>query len=214
VAARNINEKNATLNANQGRIHVSVIGSCVKVNGQTMHALPLADSFISIIPEAITELSADYLLLIENHRAFTRIRDFVFHEDLTGTLAVYRGDPDTPHGETWARRLAGCFNIRLITFADFDAAGLSIGLGARSDALLLPEITTVRTLRGSSEDYQVQFDQWVRVQHDPRLAEEVAPWLQLYKDKKEGVTQERMLAFGVPLRLVHLPSSSTEDHGR
>lgn len=187
VSRGGVNEKNAKLPTNHGRIQITIMSSGVRMNGQAIQPFPLDDSFISINPEAIEDLAADYILLVENHRAFIRIRDFLFHENLTRTLAIYRGDTkDHLHGESWARKFKERFDIKLITFPDFDAGGLHIALGARSDGLLLPEIEAVRTLRGSSEDYQTQFNQWVHVKKNQRLVDVAAPWLNLYGDKKKG----------------------------
>src|SRR5690554_345365 len=88
VASRSLNEKNARLLTGQGRLLISALGDGIKINGRPLPLLPVNDAFVSVGPEAVEEVTAQAIVLVENSRAFHRMRDFQHQSDLTGHLAV------------------------------------------------------------------------------------------------------------------------------
>jgi len=207
TAAQSIHEKHAHRTAQGKRVLLQPLATGIFINGQEIPVLSLQDACLSVSPDAITTLDADALLVVENSRAFHRLRDQRLTDSHNRWLAVYRGDPQHASGQTWARDIAQRQQVRLFAYTDFDPAGMIIALGMEAEQMLLPNLEDMAGLAGSEPDFDRQQTQWTQLQSSVPANSALAPWVDHLRKHKAGFTQERMLAAGVALETVPVEPS-------
>jgi hypothetical protein len=197
-----INEKVGLASKVRQRVWLAAIGHGVSLNGSD---LPLIEgSFISMSMSMIHEIRAEHLLLVENKAAFEGFHHVAGAFDRRGVLAVYRGDPETPYGQRWARAAADSFGVPLSAYMDFDPAGIAMGVSAGATQLLLPAPAELEQLQGSTDDFRNQHISWESVRKRATSADPLAPWVGLLNERKAGFTQERLIAHRVRHQWVRL----------
>jgi hypothetical protein len=198
TAASAIDEKLSKSTDEGKRILIGAWG-CPAINGEQLPQLP--GGYLSMPQEAITSIECDYLVLIENYPAFTRLSEASGHFKGLHLLAVYRGDPERPNGQVWAREMAGRTGIPLAAYADFDPAGLCIAFQSGAQHLILPELDSLSGIRGSAVDFTNQHIQWEHLRNMVMPAS-MLPYIQFLERRREGFTQERQIAQHADLKLV------------
>lgn len=177
-------------------------------NGVSIDEKPLAlihESFLSLRRTRDYQFQARALVIVENHDAFVQHEDLKGEFQREGLLSVYRGDPRTPYGQSWASHVSGSKDIPLWGWFDFDPAGIAMALHCGAQRLLLPDLdqlvkTQKEGLTGSSHDYKSQHDQNVFIDTNVSSQSALRPYVQFLQTVKGGFTQERLLAHEIPHR--------------
>lgn len=210
VALSVTNEKVASAPPSSTRLLVAAMSHGVRANGEDLPSL--RGAFVSVPNDTIHQVEARYLLLVENKPAFEslfRVRgDYVTE----GMLAVYRGDPQTPYGQRWAREISQSHNIPLAAYMDFDPAGLSMGISAGASRLLLPLPEELTDVDGSAHDFRNQHIDWERLRKGGGKTDVIKPWIEYLGLRKAGFTQERMIAHQISHTWINLPEESSGGH--
>jgi len=145
------------------------------------------------------------VLMVENLETFNDISEFDIVSLLPDhTIVVYRGDPQTTGGMRLLKRLLdeeGLINS--VWFSDFDPAGIEMALASKCRLLLLPELSSLESIKGDKDDFSNQYLQLMRLR-SKNLSSELAPYIDYLDKRKEGFTQERMLAKQVRMQLFAL----------
>ncbi|GBO90449.1 DUF7281 domain-containing protein [Marinobacter salsuginis] len=208
TAASAIDEKLSKRTDEGKRILMGALG-CPAINGQQIPQLP--GGYLSMPQEAITWIECDYLVLVENYPAFTRLSETSGHFKGLRLLAVYRGDPERPNGQVWAREMAGRTGIPLAAYADFDPAGLCIAFQSGAQHLILPELESLSVVQGSAEDFTNQHIQWEHLRNMVMPAS-LQPYFRFLEQRREGFTQERQIAQHTTLKLVSMAPARGGHH--
>lgn len=175
-------------------------GNTLSINGEECR-LPTG-SFLTIDEDS--HFDCDILLLIENKEAFWNLDQYIIDGDLGNKkiTAVFRGDPEVPHSQRRIKDfLVKNTHVDLMVFADYDPAGLEIALTVfpgRLKTIVLPDIVKLNEINGSEADFIKQKNQFDRLK--PPMS--ISKWVDYLAEKKEGFTQERMLATNVSFQMV------------
>tara|TARA_R110001583_G_C5670557_1_gene410903 strand:+ start:6362 stop:7228 length:867 start_codon:yes stop_codon:yes gene_type:complete len=192
VALSATNEKIAPAPPPSTRLLITAMGRGVRLNGKD---LPVLDgAFVSIPIAMIQQVDARFLLLVENKPAFESLFKVAGDYDRDRVLAVYRGDPQTPYGQRWARKASQSHSIPLAAYMDFDPAGLSMGISSGASRLLLPIPDELSALKGSAHDFRNQHIDWERLRKGGGKTDVITPWIEYLGSRKAGFTQERLIA--------------------
>jgi len=203
------NEKVATQTTAAKRVLVAPMGPEVQING---HPLPVIEgAFISMAIGDIVTVDARQLLIIENKAAFERMAALSGDFDRLGVLAVYRSDPQNPHGQQWAQQAASWNNIPLAACMDFDPAGLSMGISSGAQRLLVPKLEDLMHLDGSQDDFRNQHIDWLRLRPLADNPHTLTHWVRFLRDRRAGFTQERLISHAVRHEWVVLPDEVADD---
>ena len=181
----------------------------VRANGENLPSL--RGAFVSVPIDTIQQVEARYLLLVENKPAFESLFRVRGDYDTEGMLAVYRGDPQTPYGQRWAREISKSHNIPLAAYMDFDPAGLSMGISSGASRLLLPLPEELPEVDGSAHDFRNQHIDWERLRNSGGKTEGIKPWVEYLGLRKAGFTQERMIAHRISHTWMDLPEEPSGD---
>lgn len=203
VARSVTNEKTASSKLPAPRLLLAALGPGVRLNGQELPALEGA--FVSMAIDKVHQIDARYLLLVENKPPFESLFDVEGRFEKEGVLAVYRGDPQNPYGQRWARDTSRLHNIPLAAYMDFDPAGLSIGISSGASRLLLPVPGELASLEGSAHDFRNQHIDWERLRKGEGKAGAILPWIEYLDSRKAGFTQERMIAHRISHTWIDVP---------
>ena len=157
---------------------------------------------LSVDGSSITSLCAGALVVIENSRAFQRIRDQLLTVVPHRWLAVYRGDTEFASGQVWARDQARQHRIRLFAYPDFDPAGLMIAISMGAEHVLVPDLDALENVPGKPDDVDRQQDQWSQLQRAVPPGSILSNWVDFLRQRKAGFTQEHLLSYRIPLELV------------
>lgn len=187
-------EKLSASTDNRERVLVSAIGPAVKVNGTTLPEIE--GSHISLVTEFVRSIECDQLLIVENLAAFNSLYRLLLNLHGHSVLAVYRGDPSRPLGQTWAKRMTKEMDIPLAAYMDYDPAGLDMALRSGAQSIILPLVADLENVKGSPSDFSNQHIQWEQLRW-MELPDCVADHCSYLATRKEGFTQERMLALGI-----------------
>lgn len=198
-----INEKVGLASSAPRQVRLAAIGDGVRLNGAAMPVI--AGAVLSMAVGMIHDIKARYLMLVENKASFEHIHRVAGNYDKTGILAVYRGDPEAPHGQSWAREASRSFSIPLAAYMDCDPAGIFMGVSSGARRLLLPVPEALSELAGSSDDFRNQHVGWESLKARSTLREQLAPWLDLLEQRKVGFTQERLIAHTIDHQWVEVP---------
>lgn len=175
----------------------------VVLNGQIIN-LPNR-SHIEIGLSEIDTIELGCVLMVENLETFNDISEFDIASLLPDNImVVYRGDPQTTGGMRLLKRLMDEEpSINSVWFSDFDPAGIEMALASKCRLLLLPELSSLESIKGDKDDFSNQYLQLTRLR-SKNLSSELAPYIDYLDKRKEGFTQERMFAKQVRLQLVTL----------
>lgn len=195
-------EKLSASTDSRERVLVGAIGPAVKVNGTSLPELE--GSHISLVTEFVRSIECDYLLLVENLPAFNSLYRLLLNFKGHSVLAIYRGDPHRPLGQKWASRMSVEKDIQLAAYTDYDPAGLTIALQAGASSIILPRVADLQSVKGSGSDFTNQHIQWEQLRRMgvPEPLGEHCNYLAL---RKQGFTQERMLALSIVHQWLPLP---------
>lgn len=207
TAASAIDEKLSKSTDEGERVLLGAWG-CPAINGERLPQLP--GGYISMPQEAITSIDCDYLVLIENYPAFTKLNRLSGQFEGLRLLAVYRGDPERPNGQVWARGASARTGIPMAAYADFDPAGLCIAFQSGSRHLILPELESLSGVKGSPADFTNQHIQWEHLRKMV-LPGSMRPYTQFLEQRREGFTQERLIAQRTRLQLVPVDEVTTHE---
>ncbi|MBL4575572.1 MAG: hypothetical protein JKY51_05675 [Opitutaceae bacterium] len=145
------------------------------------------------------------ILIIENLETFTDICDIQINSSLPeNTAVVYRGDPQTTGGIKLLKKLMkNNTNIFSVWCGDFDPAGIDMALSSKCDHLLLPALNDLDDIQGDKDDFSNQHPQLTRLLSNNESSE-LAHYIDYLDKRKQGFTQERMLAKQVSQQVVTL----------
>jgi hypothetical protein len=203
VSKLTINEKVASNTTLARHIRLSPMGGGVMLNYKE---LPVIDgAFMTMKTGTVEQVMARFLLLVENKAAFEDLSRVAGDFERQGVLAVYRGDPESPYGQQWAREASKRFHIPLAAYMDFDPAGLSMGVQSGANQLLVPVPQGLHDLQGSTHDFRNQHTDWVWLGGHAGPDHELAPWTAVLAEHKAGFTQERLIAHRIDHQWLTLP---------
>jgi len=206
TAASAIDEKLSRSTDEGTRILLGAWGSPA-INGERLPQL--SGGYISMPQEAISSIDCDYLVLVENYPAFTRLSQASGDFEGLRLLSVYRGDPGRPNGVVWARESSARTGIPLVASADFDPAGLCIALQSGARHLIIPALDSLSGVKGSLEDFTNQHIQWEQLRK-MALPGSLQPYIQFLEQRREGFTQERLIAQSATLQMVSLDAEMSQ----
>jgi len=176
---------------------------CIVLNGQTLKLQKRMHIEIDLTD--IKTLEIGCILMVENLETFTDICDIQINSPLPeNTAVVYRGDPQTTGSIKLLKKLMKSeTNITSVWCGDFDPAGIEIALSSKCNHFLLPVLNELDNIQGDKEDFSRQHRQLTHL-----LSKNMYPELECYIDyldnRKQGFTQERMLAKQVSQQVVTL----------
>jgi hypothetical protein len=200
AVARNASNEKLAVSTGQAKdvLWIKALGVGVLLNGQTLPAIPSLAAKVSI--EHVDRLDCSKLIVVENRAAFESLEQVVGEAGRAGVAALYRGDPSAPYGQSWLseKRYSG----DLGGYFDFDPAGLAMGLQSGAQWLLLPDLEDLTLVKGKSEDFDRQFQQWQFVCSSNQSV--LVPWVEYLSDRREGYVQERLIAMAVRHQWVQL----------
>lgn len=198
TAASAIDEKLSKSTDEAERVLLGAWGSPA-INGERLPQLP--GGYLSMPREEITSIDCDYLILIENYPAFTRLCEAAGYFKGLRLLAVYRGDPERPNGQVWAREISALTGTPLAAYTDFDPAGLCIAFQSGARHLVLPELASLSGVKGSAADFTNQHIQWEHLRKMV-IPASLEPYIKFLEQRRAGFTQERQIAQHATLTLV------------
>lgn len=186
----------------------------VQVQGKT---LPIIDGVHYELTDFETcglEMLSGTMLIVENIEVFAEIQQVTKYLDIIPrpVLAIYRGDPQSKKGINFVRNMKQLEpNHRVGVFADFDPAGIEIGLSMKPNFLLLPDLSFLNSIESlknklfQSNLFQQQYHQYLRL--NTYLASnhsDLNPYLAWLKKHKAGITQEHLIVNNIPLKIIFL----------
>ncbi|GBO86232.1 DUF7281 domain-containing protein [Marinobacter salsuginis] len=187
-------EKLSASTDNRERVLVSAIGPTVRVNSTTLPELE--GSHVSLVTEFVRTIECDHLLVVENLPAFNSLYRLLLDFQGQSVLAVYRGDPTRPMGQTWAKHMSEEMDIPLAAYMDYDPAGLVIAIGSGAQTIILPRVSDLENVNGSQTDFTNQHIQWEQLRR-MGMPGQLSFHCDYLGARKRGFTQERMLALGI-----------------
>ena len=203
ISAQQISEKQGSAPVKETWIKVKSLAGANTINNMPIQVPEF--SHIEISTDDIKNTDTDAVVLIENLEPFKVISSLIIKGLPNNSIAVYRGDNQGGMAYSWIKSVVKSLpKIKLITFPDFDPAGIDIALGAKASAIILPCLDSLVELTGSKEDYTNQLHQLHQRMDRLDIHPSLLPWVRYLKTKKEGFTQERMIAKGVKFQVVCL----------
>lgn len=177
----------------------------------------------------ISSIDATNLLIVENLETFNLFTHSMCSELSGDVLAIFRGGPNDDkvdgevakknvnkdpyiHPEVFAQSIKDNKGIPLISYFDFDLAGLALMTHIRYDYCILPSrLEDLKKIKPNKDDFLNQRDKYMP--SDTRVRS--FKWLPTYIDyildvRKGSFVQERLSAFDVPLSLFKLISTTHE----
>ena len=186
----------------------------VQVQGKT---LPIIDGVHYELTDFVTcglEMLSGTMLIVENIEVFAEVQQVTKYLDIIPrpVLAIYRGDPQSNKGVNFARDLKHIEpTIKVGVFADFDPAGIEIGLSMKPNFILLPDLTFLDSIESLKSRllqpnlFQQQHHQYLRLNN--YLSSNhicLSPYLLWLNKHKAGITQEHLIVNNIPLKVIFL----------
>jgi hypothetical protein len=175
-------------------VSVRCIGNCT-LDGRSLFT-PDGTHLVATLEQA-RAISCDQIMVVENFETFQQIMSYRWIQWAgTGTLLVYRGDPDSPNRDATALVRERAEPVR--GFFDFDPAGLIMARAIPADrfvGLVLPGREWLRTAANTPHGRQL-YDRQLRA-FGSTLDEASEPLIQqnwvFMKSLASAVAQEGML---------------------
>lgn len=191
AAQRNPNEKQAKLKPTHHLILAAVThGVALKAINQHFH--PSQQTNIELDVSKLILDTFECLVVVENRDSFNDWFEYKHYASLVNPLIIYRGDKH--HSTACKTILRSWLNTQsykpAIYFGDLDLAGLRIAISAGYSHLLLPEYTwlTKQVIKPHYPDNQQKY--LTRLERD--CPKGWQPLLQLMRDKRAGLRQQKM----------------------
>jgi hypothetical protein len=207
VSSQQINEKQGAALVKETWIKIKSLTGVNQINDIPIQVPKL--SHIEISKDDISSTNTEALILIENLEPFKVASSLAITGLPNHSMAVYRGDNESGMAYSWIKSVIEALpQTKLITFADFDPAGIDIAMGAKSSAIILPCLDSLKSIQGSKEDYSNQLHQLHQRMDSSDIPPPLLPWTEYLLQTKEGYTQERMISEGVKFQVLWLHSEN------
>lgn len=202
VAIGHVNEKHSSEAVFASPVCIKVLTEGCEINNTKI--TPSGLGHIQINMSDVNLIDANYLVLVENLETFKRLDDVLLPSMPEKTLYLWRGGPtqkngaqlSIPNTEKLAKKWKTQFQLKTGYFGDYDFKGISIGVEAKSDFLLLPDISEIqgRGVKGNMALYDKQIEEFTLKRNQTVKYKSLEEYVCLIEDMKVGFTQERMSA--------------------
>ncbi|MBL1319704.1 MAG: hypothetical protein COA63_001405 [Methylophaga sp.] len=206
VAIDHVDEKHSREAVFASPVCIKVLTEGCEINN--IKLTPFGLGHIQINIPDVNLIDADHLILVENLETFKRLNDVILPSMPEKTLYLWRGGPTQKNGaklsiantEKLAKKWKTQFQLKTGYFGDYDLKGISIGVEAKSDFLLLPDISEVQSkkIKGNTTLYNKQIEEFTLKRNQIVKYKSLEEHVCFIENMEVGFTQERMSAHHIP----------------
>jgi len=207
--AASVTNDEKSISRNPRSSHVEVRG----INGAVGDHSHSDRGYLGMEVDEVLEMRPEGLLTVENFDTFASLKKIDLPSLITDdTLIVFRGDNKA--NPAAVKRLL-CRHTGLhFHFGDFDSAGIRIGLQmGRNTSLILPDIGNIETLRKLSKSNSFADQESILKGLEANvIPSSFAPYVESIRLHNLAVTQESLIANGIPLKLIKKKSDEPKEY--